>query len=87
MLTGEMSAVGPRAERPEFVDELAKEIPLYQLRHAVKPGMAGLSLVKQGYTASKEDACVKLEYDFYYLPDIARRSVEAGGYQAPIPVA
>jgi lipopolysaccharide/colanic/teichoic acid biosynthesis glycosyltransferase len=58
---------GPRSERPEFNQELIKEIPFYQLRHAVKPGMAGLGLVKQGYTASKEDARVKLEYDLYYI--------------------
>ena len=67
ILKGEMSAVGPRAERPEFEEELAKEIPFYRVRHAVKPGMAGLGLVKQGYTASKEDARVKLEYDLYYI--------------------
>jgi len=67
ILKGEMSAVGPRAERPEFVDELVKEIPFYSMRHVVKPGMAGLGLVKQGYTASKEDARVKLEYDFSYI--------------------
>jgi exopolysaccharide biosynthesis polyprenyl glycosylphosphotransferase len=67
ILKGEMSAVGPRAERPEFVDELVKEIPFYSMRHAVKPGMAGWGLVKQGYAASKEDARVKLEYDLYYI--------------------
>jgi len=63
-----MSAVGPRAERPEFEEELAKEIPFYSMRHAVKPGMAAWGLVKQGYTASKEDARLKLEYGLYYLP-------------------
>jgi lipopolysaccharide/colanic/teichoic acid biosynthesis glycosyltransferase len=62
-----MSAVGPRAERPEFVDELVEEIPFYKVRHAVKPGMAGWGLVKQGYGASKEDARIKLEYDLYYI--------------------
>ena len=72
-----MSAVGPRAECPEFEQELAKEIPFYSMRHAVKPGsakpperrrrMAGWGLVRQGYTASKEDARVKLEHDLYYI--------------------
>ncbi|HEC35624.1 MAG TPA: hypothetical protein ENI39_03720 [Anaerolineae bacterium] len=67
ILKGEMSAVGPRPERPEFVEELAREIPFYRVRHAVKPGMAGWGLVKQGYGSSKEDALVKLQYDLYYI--------------------
>jgi lipopolysaccharide/colanic/teichoic acid biosynthesis glycosyltransferase len=62
-----MSAVGPRPERPEFVQELAEEIPFYRIRHAAKPGMAGWALTKQGYAASKEDALVKLQYDLYYV--------------------
>jgi len=67
ILKGEMSAVGPRPERPEFVEELAREIPFYRVRHAVKPGMAGWGLVKQGYGSSKEDAVLKLQYDLYYI--------------------
>jgi exopolysaccharide biosynthesis polyprenyl glycosylphosphotransferase len=67
ILKGEMSAVGPRPERPAFVEELAEEIPFYRVRHAVKPGMAGWGLVKQGYGSSKEDAMVKLQYDLYYI--------------------
>jgi lipopolysaccharide/colanic/teichoic acid biosynthesis glycosyltransferase len=67
ILKGEMSAVGPRAERPEFEKELADQIPFYRLRHEVKPGMAGWDLVHQGYGASVEDARVKLEYDLYYI--------------------
>jgi lipopolysaccharide/colanic/teichoic acid biosynthesis glycosyltransferase len=77
ILKGEMSAVGPRPERPEFVEELAREIPFYRVRHAVKPGsakppersrrMAGWGLVKQGYGASKEDALLKLQCDLYYI--------------------
>ena len=67
ILKGEMSAVGPRPERPDFVEELAREIPFYRVRHAVKPGMAGWGLVKQGYGASKEDALLKLQYDLYYI--------------------
>ncbi|MDI7274348.1 MAG: sugar transferase [Anaerolineae bacterium] len=67
ILKGDMSAVGPRPERPEFVEELAREIPFYRIRHAVKPGMAGWALVHQGYAASKEEALLKLQYDLYYI--------------------
>jgi lipopolysaccharide/colanic/teichoic acid biosynthesis glycosyltransferase len=67
ILRGEMSAVGPRPERLEFVEKLKREIPFYPVRHAIKPGMAGWGLVKQGYGASKEDALVKLQYDLYYI--------------------
>lgn len=67
ILKGEMSAVGPRPERPEFVKELAREIPFYRVRQAVKPGMAGWAQVKYGYASSKEDAVVKLQYDLYYM--------------------
>jgi len=67
IIKGEMSAVGPRPERPEFVPELEKEIPFYRTRHCVKPGMAGWALVKQGYGASREDALIKLQYDLYYI--------------------
>ena len=49
------------------MEELAREIPFYRVRHAVKPGMAGWGLVKQGYGASKEDAFLKLQYDLYYI--------------------
>ncbi|MEA3349400.1 MAG: sugar transferase, partial [Chloroflexota bacterium] len=67
ILKGEMSVVGPRPERPEFVEELTQEIPFYKVRLAVKPGMAGWGLVNQGYGASIEDALVKLQYDLYYI--------------------
>ncbi len=67
ILRGEMSAVGPRPERPEFVEKLAQQIPFYRVRHAVKPGMAGWGLVKQGYSGSEEDAILKLQYDLYYI--------------------
>jgi exopolysaccharide biosynthesis polyprenyl glycosylphosphotransferase len=67
ILRGEMSIVGPRPERPEFVDRLAQEIPFYRVRHAVKPGAAGWALVRQGYGASTEDALLKLQYDLYYI--------------------
>lgn len=67
IVKGEMSVVGPRPERPEFVAALAEEIPFYRLRHAVKPGAAGWALVKQGYSASKADALLKLQFDLYYI--------------------
>lgn len=67
ILKGDMSVVGPRPERPEFVQELTREIPFFPLRHAVKPGMAGWGLVKYGYAASKEDSLYKLQYDLYYI--------------------
>jgi exopolysaccharide biosynthesis polyprenyl glycosylphosphotransferase len=67
VLRGEMSAVGPRPERPEFVRALAAAAPFYPLRHTVKPGMAGWALVKQGYASTPEDLLVRLQYDFYYI--------------------
>jgi exopolysaccharide biosynthesis polyprenyl glycosylphosphotransferase len=67
IVKGEMSAVGPRPERPEFAEELAREIPFYRVRHAVRPGMAGWALVRQGYASSKDDALLRLQYDLYYI--------------------
>ena len=67
ILKGEMSAVGPRPERPEFVEELAREVPFYRVRHAVRPGMAGWALVKHGYGGSREATLLKLQYDLYYV--------------------
>jgi exopolysaccharide biosynthesis polyprenyl glycosylphosphotransferase len=67
VLRGEMSAVGPRPERPEFVAMLSRQIPFYRVRHAIRPGMAGWGLVRQGYGASSEDALLKLQYDLYYI--------------------
>jgi exopolysaccharide biosynthesis polyprenyl glycosylphosphotransferase len=67
ILKGEMSIVGPRPERPEFVAELEKQIPFYRARHAVKPGMAGWALINYGYASSLEDALVRLQYDLYYI--------------------
>ena len=67
VLRGEMSAVGPRPERPEFIRALVAQVPLYRLRHAIKPGMAGWALVKHGYARTNHDALMRLEYDFYYM--------------------
>jgi len=67
VLKGEMSIVGPRPERPEFVAELEERIPFYRVRHSVKPGMAGWGLIKYGYADSIEDALEKVQYDLYYI--------------------
>lgn len=64
---GEMSFVGPRPERPEFVEMLAKEIPYYKERHSVKPGITGWAQVCYPYGATMEDAFQKLQYDLYYV--------------------
>lgn len=67
VLRGEMSFVGPRPERPEFVEILEREIPNYQLRHLVRPGITGLAQIKYVYGASVEDARIKLFYDLQYI--------------------
>jgi sugar transferase (PEP-CTERM system associated) len=67
VLKGEMSLVGPRPERPEFVEQLQKKIPYYGERHAVKPGVTGWAQLKYSYGASEEDAAEKLQYDLYYV--------------------
>jgi sugar transferase (PEP-CTERM system associated) len=64
---GEMSFVGPRPERPFFVDQLVKQIPYYSLRHCVKPGITGWAQVRYTYGASLDDAIEKLQYDLYYV--------------------
>ena len=67
ILKGEMSFVGPRPERPVFVEQLEEDIPFYNLRHCVLPGLTGWAQVMHPYGASVEDALYKLEYDLYYL--------------------
>jgi exopolysaccharide biosynthesis polyprenyl glycosylphosphotransferase len=67
VLRGEMSLVGPRPERPCFVDEFTKQIPFYAERHCVKPGITGWAQVNYPYGASLEDARNKLAYDLYYV--------------------
>src|SRR5512138_3913275 len=67
VLRGEMSLVGPRAERPELVAEFQKQIPFYRARLLVKPGLSGWAQINYGYVASVTETVVKLEYDLYYI--------------------
>lgn len=67
VLKGEMSFVGPRPERPFFVDQLCKDVPFYNMRHSVKPGITGMAQVRYAYGASVEDSKQKLQYDLYYV--------------------
>lgn len=71
ILKGDMSLVGPRPERPEFVGELKKRIPYYSERHYVKPGLTGWAQVCYPYGSSVEDAIEKLRYDLYYIKNIS----------------
>ncbi|MEJ5305549.1 MAG: undecaprenyl-phosphate glucose phosphotransferase [Ignavibacteria bacterium] len=73
VLRGEMSLVGPRPERPYFVEKLSKEIPLYKRRLKVKPGITGWAQVKHKYDESIEDVKKKLQYDLYYIENISLR--------------
>jgi sugar transferase (PEP-CTERM system associated) len=67
VLRGEMSMVGPRPERPSFVEQLEAQIPFYQVRHSVKPGVTGWAQVRYSYGASVEDARRKHQFDLYYV--------------------
>ncbi|HZH32718.1 MAG TPA: TIGR03013 family XrtA/PEP-CTERM system glycosyltransferase [Pyrinomonadaceae bacterium] len=67
ILKGEMNFVGPRPERPHFVAQLAEEIPFYEQRHLIPPGLTGWAQIKYPYGASIEDARQKLQYDLYYI--------------------
>jgi sugar transferase (PEP-CTERM system associated) len=71
VLKGEMSFVGPRPERPEFVGELTTRIPYYGQRHVLKPGVTGWAQVRYTYGASVEDAIEKLQYDLYYIKNLS----------------
>ena len=71
VLKGDMSFVGPRPERPYFVERLQKEIPFYDHRFSVKPGITGWAQIKYRYGASKEDALEKLKYDLYYIKNLS----------------
>src|SRR4051794_8623473 len=67
ILKGEMSFVGPRPERPHFVSQLAQEIPYYDQRHLIAPGLTGWAQIKYPYGASIDDARQKLQYDLFYI--------------------
>jgi sugar transferase (PEP-CTERM system associated) len=67
VLKGDMSFVGPRPERPEFVADLTKQIPFYRQRHVLRPGLTGWAQVRYTYGASVEDALQKLQYDLFYI--------------------
>ncbi len=67
VLRGDMGFVGPRPERPEFVEWLSREIPYYQMRHNIRPGITGWAQVRYQYAGSREDSQEKLKYDLYYI--------------------
>ena len=67
VLKGDMHFVGPRPERPEFVEWLSKEIPYYGVRHVVRPGITGWAQVQYKYGNTLEDAREKLQYDLFYI--------------------
>ena len=71
VLRGEMSIVGPRPERPEFVARLSETIPFYPQRHCVRPGITGWAQINHKYGDSIEDAELKLEYDLYYIKNMS----------------
>jgi sugar transferase (PEP-CTERM system associated) len=71
VLRGEMSLVGPRPERPEFVSQLTAKIQFYGQRHVVKPGLTGWAQIRYTYGASVEDALEKLQYDLYYIKNMS----------------
>ena len=71
VLRGDMSIVGPRPERPEFVADLTKQIPFYNQRHAVRPGVTGWAQVRHSYAASVEDSLQKLQYDLFYIKHLS----------------
>ena len=71
VLRGNMSLIGPRPERPEFVTGLTREIPFYGLRHVVKPGLSGWAQVRYTYGASVEDSMQKLQYDLFYIKHLS----------------
>ncbi|MFC1595225.1 sugar transferase [Patescibacteria group bacterium] len=68
VLKGELSFVGPRPERPEFVNKLREKIPFYDMRHMIRPGLSGWAQINPPYYyASEKDSVVKLQYDLFYI--------------------
>jgi lipopolysaccharide/colanic/teichoic acid biosynthesis glycosyltransferase len=72
VLRGDMSVVGPRPERPEFVRALSEQIPYYRQRHCVRPGITGWAQINHKYGDTLEDSIKKLEYDLYYIKNISQ---------------
>ena len=71
VVKGEMSLVGPRPERPTFVQELRRTIPYYDVRHTVRPGVSGWAQVRFQYAGSAEETHEKLQYDLYYVKNLS----------------
>ena len=71
VIKGEMSIIGPRPERPFFIDKLMQEFPFYYRRHKVRPGITGWSQIKQPYDRDIDDVRKKLKYDFYYIENLS----------------
>ena len=67
ILKGDMSLIGPRPEQKVFVDQFIQEIPFYDYRHIVRPGISGWAQVTHGYAADTEQTQIKIEHDFYYI--------------------
>jgi lipopolysaccharide/colanic/teichoic acid biosynthesis glycosyltransferase len=71
ILRGDMSFVGPRPERPEFIERLTAQIRFYGQRHAVRPGLTGWAQVRHTYGSTVDDAMQKLQYDLYYIKNLS----------------
>jgi sugar transferase (PEP-CTERM system associated) len=71
VLRGDMSLIGPRPERPQFVEQLTREIPFYGQRHVIKPGLTGWAQVRYAYGASVQDSLEKMQYDLYYVKHLS----------------
>src|SRR5262249_16065749 len=71
VILGDMSIIGPRPERPEFVTDLAAKIPFFNQRHVLEPGITGRAQVHHGYAGRVEDAIEKLQYDLYYIKHLS----------------
>ena len=71
VLCGDMSVVGPRPERPHFVQQLSESIPFYHMRHTVKPGITGWAQINYGYANTLEHTVEKLQYDLFYIKNLS----------------
>ena len=67
ILKGDMAVIGPRPERPFFVNEIAEVMPFYETRHVIKPGLTGWAQVNYSYGETIDDSLIKLQYDLYYI--------------------